>query len=106
MAPIAPEHVTLLRAWIEHIVYGYWTHGGYLNWDTGYGFKRWHAGRTWALAQQGLLAIAAAPRFHNVSGAGRLGQVHVRPRAGSCTSASRSQAAGRQGHRARRTSTT
>ena len=43
---------------------GYWTHGGYLNWDTGYGFKRWHAGRTWALAQQGLLAIAASPRFH------------------------------------------
>ena len=42
----------------------YWTHGGYLNWDTGYGFKRWHAGRTWALAQQGLLAIAATPRFH------------------------------------------
>ena len=65
MAPLAPEHVELLRAWIEHIVYGYWTHAGYLNWDTGYGFKRWHAGRTWALAQQGLLAIASAPRFQN-----------------------------------------
>ena len=64
MAPIAPEHLNLLRAWAEHIVCGYWTHGGYLNWDTGYGFKRWHAGRTWALAQQGLLAIAASPRFH------------------------------------------
>ena len=44
MPPLAPEHMRLLRAWIEHIVYGYWTHGGYLNWDTGYGFKRWHAG--------------------------------------------------------------
>ena len=65
MAPLAPEHVELLRAWVEHIVYGYWTHGGYLNWDTGYGFKRWHAGRTWALAQQGLLAITSAPRFQN-----------------------------------------
>ena len=64
MAPIAPEQETLLRAWAEHIVCAYWTHGGYLNWDTGYGFKRWHAGRTWALAQQGLLAIAASPRFH------------------------------------------
>ena len=64
MAPIAPEHLNLLRAWVEHIVCGYWTHGGYLNWDTGYGFKRWHAGRTWALAQQGLLAIAASPQFH------------------------------------------
>jgi hypothetical protein len=70
MQPVAPEYMTLLRAWIEHIVYGYWTHGGYLNWDTGYGFKRWHAGRTWALAQQGLLAIATSPRFHNVSDLG------------------------------------
>ena len=67
MQPIAPEYMVLLRAWIEHIVYAYWTHGGYLNWDTGYGFKRWHAGRTWAFAQQGLLAIATSPRFHNVA---------------------------------------
>jgi hypothetical protein len=64
MAPLDPAHVNLLRAWVEHVVCAYWTHGGYLNWDTGYGFKRWHAGRTWALAQQGLLAIAASPRFH------------------------------------------
>jgi hypothetical protein len=70
MQPVAPQHMTLLRAWIEHVVYGYWTHGGYLNWDTGYGFKRWHAGRTWAFAQQGLLAIATSPRFHNVSDLG------------------------------------
>jgi hypothetical protein len=70
MQPVAPQYMTLLRAWIEHIVYGYWTHAGYLNWDTGYGFKRWHAGRTWALAQQGLLAIATSPRFHNASDLG------------------------------------
>jgi hypothetical protein len=70
MQPVAPQYMTLLRAWVEHVVYGYWTHGGYLNWDTGYGFKRWHAGRTWALAQQGLLAIATSPRFHNVSDLG------------------------------------
>ena len=65
MPLLAPEHYRLMRAWVEHIVCAYWTHGGYLNWDTGYGFKRWHAGRTWALAQQGLLAIAVSPRFHN-----------------------------------------
>ena len=64
MPLLPPEHYRLLRAWVEHIVCAYWTHGGYLNWDTGYGFKRWHAGRTWALAQQGLLAIAVSPRFH------------------------------------------
>ncbi|MEX0992418.1 MAG: hypothetical protein WDZ37_00315 [Solirubrobacterales bacterium] len=66
MQPLTEEHKRLLRAWVEHIVYAYWTHAGYLNWDTGYGFKRWHAGRTWAFAQQGLLAIAASPHFHNV----------------------------------------
>jgi hypothetical protein len=63
MAPIEPEHMRLLRAWIEHIVCGYWTHAGYLNWDTGWSFRRWHVGRTYALARQGLHAIALSPRF-------------------------------------------
>ena len=66
MAPFAPEQVRLLRAWVEHIVCGYWTHAGYLNWDTGFSFKRWHQGRTFALARQGLFAIALSPRFHNM----------------------------------------
>ena len=35
MPPLPPEHYRLLRAWVEHIVCAYWTHGGYLNWDTG-----------------------------------------------------------------------
>jgi hypothetical protein len=65
MAPLPEPQLRLLRAWVEHIVCGYWTHAGYLNWDTGYGFRRWHAGRTWAFAQQGLIAIAASPRFQN-----------------------------------------
>jgi hypothetical protein len=63
MVPLAPEQIRLLRAWVEHIVCGYWTHAGYLNWDTGFSFKRWHVGRTFALARQGLLAIALSPRF-------------------------------------------
>jgi hypothetical protein len=63
MAPLAPEQIRLLRAWVEHIVCGYWTHAGYLNWDTGFSFKRWHVGRTFALARQGLFAIALSPRF-------------------------------------------
>jgi hypothetical protein len=63
MAALAPEQIRLLRAWVEHIVCGYWTHAGYLNWDTGFSFKRWHVGRTFALARQGLLAIALSPRF-------------------------------------------
>jgi hypothetical protein len=66
MQPLGEDQLRLLRAWVEHVVSAYWTHGGYLNWDTGYGFRRWHAGRTWAFAIQGLIAIAASPRFHNI----------------------------------------
>jgi hypothetical protein len=64
MAPLSEDHARLLRAWVEHIVCGYWTHAGYLNWDTGFSFKRWHVGRTFALARQGLFAIVLSPRFH------------------------------------------
>jgi hypothetical protein len=63
MQPLTPDQIRLLRAWIEHIVCGYWTHAGYMNWDTGWSFKRWHVGRTFALARQGLFAIALSPRF-------------------------------------------
>ena len=78
MPLLPPEHYRLLRAWVEHIVCAYWTHGGYLNWDTGYGFKRWHAGRTWALAQQGLLAIAVVAALPHPARDRVLGEVHVR----------------------------
>jgi hypothetical protein len=53
----------LLRAWVQRALFGYWTHSGLLNWDTGLGMKRWMKGKTWAYAQQGLLAIASASRF-------------------------------------------
>ena len=55
--------VRLIRAWVQRTLFGYWTHSGYLNWDTGLGMKRWMKGKTWAYAQQGLLAIASASRF-------------------------------------------
>jgi hypothetical protein len=53
----------LLRAWVRRVLFGYWTHSGMLNWDTGLGLRRWMKGKTWAYAQQGLLAIAASPAF-------------------------------------------
>jgi len=74
MPPLAPDHLILLKAWIEHILYAYWTHGGYLNWDTGYGFKRWHAGRTWAFAQRNLLMGRAIHYRERLSCV-----LHVRP---------------------------
>ena len=36
-----------------------------LNWDTGLGIARWMKSKTWAYAQQGLLAIARAEHFHH-----------------------------------------
>jgi hypothetical protein len=55
----------LLTAWVERVLFGYWTHGGFLNWDSGLGLKRWQIGKTFAFAQQGLLAIARAEEFHS-----------------------------------------
>ena len=53
----------LLRSWLRRVVAGYWTHAGYLNWDTGYGFRRWHQTQKLGLAQQALIGIAAAPQL-------------------------------------------
>jgi hypothetical protein len=63
MRPLPARSVTLLRRWVTRLLAGSWTHAGYLNWDTGHGAHRWHSGQYWAFAQQGLLAIASAPRF-------------------------------------------
>lgn len=63
MRPLDDEQSRHLRAWAERAIHGYWTHGGYLNWDTGLGYKRWHWGLYWAFAMQGLLAIASGPRI-------------------------------------------
>ncbi|HET8952571.1 MAG TPA: hypothetical protein VFN44_18750, partial [Solirubrobacteraceae bacterium] len=64
MPPPSAGDTTLLRAWLQRTLFGYWTHSGLLNWDTGLGLRRWMKGKTWAYAQQGLLAIATAARFH------------------------------------------
>ena len=63
MAPLPVSHVRLLRAWAERVMCGYWTHGGYMNWDSGLGFDRWHQGKKHGLCQAALLAIALTPRF-------------------------------------------
>ena len=37
-APLPAADEALLRRWMTRVLAGYWTHGGYLNWDTGFGF--------------------------------------------------------------------
>ena len=59
-APSA-AHRELLRRWLLRVLAGYWTHGGYVNWDTGFGFRRWHQAKKLGLSQQALLGIATAP---------------------------------------------
>lgn len=59
MADISPEDKTIFRRWLARVLTGYWTHAGYLNWDTGFGFRRLHQAKKLPLAQEGLLAIAA-----------------------------------------------
>jgi hypothetical protein len=61
--PLPARSLTLLRRWVTRLLAGSWTHAGYLNWDTGHGWHRWHSGQYWAFAQQGLLAIASTPHF-------------------------------------------
>lgn len=63
MRPLGPRQMVLLRAWARRVLYGEWTHSGYLNWDTGLGSNRWHLQRYWPFALAGPLALAASPRF-------------------------------------------
>jgi hypothetical protein len=63
MRPLAPADEALLRRWMTRVLAGYWTHAGYLNWDTGFGFGRWHQTKKVGLAQQALLGIAAGGRL-------------------------------------------
>ena len=51
---------SLLRQWVKRVMAGYWTHSGYLNWDSGLGFDRWHQAKKLGLSQQALIGIAQA----------------------------------------------
>ena len=63
MPPPPPAARRLLSAWLRRVIAGYWTHGGYMNWDTGYGLERWHEIHKWGLAQQALVGIADCPQL-------------------------------------------
>jgi hypothetical protein len=55
-----PRRLRLLREWVRRAIAGYWTHGGYANWDTGLGFERWHQMKKLGLMQQALIGVASA----------------------------------------------
>ena len=58
MPPLSRAGRGLIRRWERRAIAGYWTHAGYLNWDTGLGFERWHQAKKLGLAQQSLIGIA------------------------------------------------
>lgn len=63
MKPLPAHARRLLRSWLRRVLAGYWTHAGYMNWDTGFGFRRWHQTKKLALSEQALLGIATAPQL-------------------------------------------
>ena len=71
MDPLLPRQRAALLAWVERVLCGYWTHAGYLNWDTGASFRRWHQAKKLGLAQAALLALATTPSLQPAPEHGR-----------------------------------
>ena len=63
MPALDRARAAVVQAWAERVLAGYWTHSGYMNWDTGLSFKRWHQGKKFGLAQAALLGIAYCPEL-------------------------------------------
>src|SRR4051794_33886655 len=63
MRALPREDMRLLRGWVQRDLFGYWTHAGFMNWDTGWSYGRWMKAKSWAYGQQALLAIARSRRF-------------------------------------------
>ncbi len=61
MPPLDEKRMWVLRSWARRILTGDWTHAGYLNWDTGLAYRRWHLSRYWVFALGGLSTLAEAP---------------------------------------------
>jgi hypothetical protein len=59
MRPLGPTTLARLQTWSRHIVYGTWTHAGYLNWDTGLGIKRRHLRQYWGFALDSLVRASS-----------------------------------------------
>jgi hypothetical protein len=61
MPPLDAKRMFVLQSWARRILTGDWTHAGYLNWDTGLAYRRWHLTRYWVFALGGLSTLAEAP---------------------------------------------
>ena len=71
MPELDPAEAATIRAWLDRVLCGYWTHAGYLNWDTGLSFARWHQAKKHGLCLPSLMAIALAERLQPSAAHGR-----------------------------------
>lgn len=71
MPALDPSEIAVIRAWLDRVLCGYWTHAGYLNWDTGLSFARWHQAKKHGLCLPSLMAIALAKRLQPSPAHGR-----------------------------------
>lgn len=55
MRPLPGKRIDGLKNWSRHVLFGTWTHAGYLNWDTGLGRQRRHLMQYWAYALDALV---------------------------------------------------
>lgn len=55
MRPLNSRQIAAYRAWSRHILFGTWTHGGYLNWDSGLGSARRHILQYWGFSLESLV---------------------------------------------------
>ncbi|MDA0161715.1 hypothetical protein OM076_15675 [Solirubrobacter ginsenosidimutans] len=60
MAPMSASAQNLMHQWVTRAVSGYWTHAGYMNWDSGLGFQRWHQSKKLGLTQEALVGLASS----------------------------------------------
>jgi hypothetical protein len=60
MPALPSSSKALMHEWIERALSGYWTHSGYMNWDSGLGFDRWHQAKKLGLTQEALVGLASS----------------------------------------------
>lgn len=55
MRPLNGRQIARLQAWSRHVLFGTWTHAGYLNWDSGLGSSRRHIRQYWGFSLDSLV---------------------------------------------------
>ena len=60
MPALSGSAKTVMHEWITRAISGYWTHAGYMNWDSGLGFNRWHQAKKLGLTQEALVGLASS----------------------------------------------